>query len=112
MKLVVIDTKYLVKDNIVKCCIKYCVKFEDGTKSPEYKAFGNAKCNKEDKFDFEIGRKIALARAESKAYKVNKKICNDMINDYTNKLKELIPFKDKAIACIEHNKEYINGLSK
>lgn len=112
MKLIVTDTSYMIKDNIVKCYIKYHVKFKDGKKSSEYKTLGTAKCNKDDKFDFEIGKKIALARAESKAYKVNKKVCNDIINNCENRLKELIPFRDKAIGCIEHNKEYIANISK
>lgn len=112
MKLSIFKTTYLVEDNIITCIINYKIKLNDGLTKTIYSSKGIARCNNEDKFDFETGKKIALARAESNAYKYHKKICNKHIATYESRLKELNSFKDKAIACIEHNDGYIKNLSK
>ena len=68
---------------------------------------GIAKCSPEDKYDEKTGKRLAFARAETKAFKFyNKQLSNSIkihsmiVEDAKNLCKKL----DKQIA---HNKEYI-----
>lgn len=71
---------------------------------------GIAKCNPEDDYNFNIGRRIALARAEIKAYKYYKKFLID-VNDYYQRLAtESANLYDKLRKQISHNKEYIGDI--
>lgn len=73
---------------------------------------GIAKCNPEDEYNFNIGRRIALARAEIKAYKYYKKFLIE-VNDYYQKLAtDSADLYDKLRKQISHNKEYIKDIIK
>ena len=66
-----------------------------------------AKCRKGDKFDAEIGKKVARAKAESRAYAR----CANHLYPYMDKafLKTTIlsNFIEKAFDCVDHNAEYL-----
>jgi len=70
-------------------------------------ATGYAKCDKNDIFDVEIGKKIALARAESKLYwKVRTEVIaakNDALKFITGANR----FINKAKNVCKHNEDYI-----
>lgn len=71
---------------------------------------GIAKCNPEDEYNFNIGRRIALARAEIKAYKYYKKFLIE-VNDYYQRLAtDFADLYDKLRKQISHNKEYIGDI--
>ena len=81
--------------------------------------FGRSKatafCDAEDTYDETIGKKIALAKAESRAYAAAKKELIKRIESIEDAIYTVEPiltaFADKADACIEHNTEYINTVS-
>ena len=73
---------------------------------------GIAKCSPEDKYNEKTGKRIAFARAETKAFKFyNKQLSNSikihsvLIEDAKNLCRKL----DKQIA---HNKEYITAFTE
>ena len=71
---------------------------------------GVAKCCPEDTYDFNIGKKIALARAELKAYNNFDKICIKVIEHSEKELKELNEFREKLWNQYKHNDSYISKL--
>lgn len=71
---------------------------------------GIAKCCPEDKYDFNIGRKIALARAEIKAYEYYKKILVDLNHMHQTIATSSANLYDKLRKQISHNKEYIEDI--
>lgn len=66
-----------------------------------------AKCRKGDKFDAEIGKKVARAKAESRAYSR----CANHLYPHMDKafLRTTIinDFIEKAYDCVEHNENYL-----
>lgn len=106
MKITFIKKTFNIEDNCVICTL-YC-----------HCSIGNffvvekARCNKGDKFDANIGMKIALARAEMKAYQLANKEIKIKYERFKKKTDELKEFIDKANHCIEHNKEYIKKISE
>ena len=69
----------------------------------------NAKLNPADTFDVETGKKVARAKAESKAYSyyanlIDRAIGGKFADDIETVTKE---FFDKADSVIEHNCEYL-----
>ena len=71
---------------------------------------GIAKCCPGDKYDFNIGRKIALARAEIKAYNYYKKVLVDLNFVHQNIATSSADLYDKLRKQISHNKEYIEDI--
>ena len=68
IKLSIIDTIYTRKRNIVICQLRVYVSRGAAT----FRSFtGVAKCSPEDNFDFNKGKKLALARAEIKARRLS-----------------------------------------
>lgn len=72
---------------------------------------GIAKCSPNDTFDVEIGKQIAYARAENKAYDIARKYVEKTKRDIDNIKFLCDKFVDKASYCIEHNNEYIDALT-
>jgi len=72
-------------------------------------AKGYAKCDNKDRFNPEIGKKIALARAESKIYwKVRTEVKN-AVRDAKQFVLAGGKFISKAHRVIDHNNDYISN---
>lgn len=110
MKISIINETYLVTNNTVICRIEYKVKFQKakgyGT-DLSYTSEGKATCKKGEKFDFNKGKKIALAKAEINAYHKQLQITKKYLNRYALFVLELSEFSSKAKSCIEHDNKYI-----
>ena len=111
---------YTVNGNEVTCSLMYYV---DGPY--EYHglfdyfvggATGVAKCHPDDTFSEETGRKIALAKAEAKAYLQAKREMEKRWAKVVNTLNGLedmfSDFTEKAVRAAEHNKEYIERITQ
>lgn len=72
---------------------------------------GVAKCHKDDIFDVERGKRIALSKAENCAYKK----CMDYLQEYFNSFNdyafEMNLFVVKAKHTVKHNETYIKTIS-
>ena len=73
-----------------------------------FKAF--ATCSSEDKYDFNIGRKIALARAEIKAYNYYTRLLIDLNDMHQTIATDCVNLYDKLRKQIRHNIEYIEDI--
>lgn len=71
---------------------------------------GIAKCSPEDEYNFNIGKRIALARAEIKSYKYFKPYLKNVsiVNEIISKKASLMV--DNLERQIAHNKEYIKDI--
>ena len=70
----------------------------------------HANCSSEDKYNFNIGRKIALARAEIKAYNYYTKLLIDINDMHQTIATDCANLYDKLRKQIRHNKEYIEDI--
>lgn len=76
-------------------------------------AVGKAKCNDNDIFDKQIGRHIAEARAEAKAYKQAAKLVSKYIKATVARYHNIaLNFEAKADFIQDHNKSYVHEISK
>ena len=73
-----------------------------------FKAYAN--CSSEDEYNFNIGRRIALARAEIKAYKYYKNVLIELNDIYQTLATDSAALYDKIRKQISHNKEYIEDI--
>jgi len=73
---------------------------------------GIAKCCPEDEYNFNIGRKIALARAEIKVYEHYKKSAVDLNHTHQTLATNFADLYDKLRKQVKHNKEYIEDIIK
>ena len=71
---------------------------------------GVARCLDEDKYNYEIGKKIALARAEIKAFKYYSKKLKSFANKYKHLYESSTELYTKLDRQIAHNKEYISDI--
>lgn len=113
------ETKFFVnkKNNTVTCVLKSHLKTPYNLygiidiNQPLFKTIGTAKCHYDDNFDEERGKRIALAKAENKAYDKAIKYLEEQKEElvfYTNLINH---FGFKSKAHCEHNKEYIKKIS-
>jgi len=65
-----------------------------------------------DKFDVELAKKVAMAKAENNAYKKVRNLITDHINNVWYKMRPYADFLDKADAVIEHNEQYLKKLTR
>ena len=72
---------------------------------------GIARCCSEDKYDFKTGKRIALARAEIKAYKYYVKFLIEFNDIHQSIATSSANLYDKLRKQISHNKEYIENIS-
>ena len=113
---------YKTVGNTVYCTLQYTVKvpgsYSDvvavvANDKLTFTSTGKATCNSGDIFNKWMGRKIANARAEAKAYKhaqaLVKKQVKEVIKRYYNMTLE---FDEKADFVQRHNVEYVNEISK
>ena len=87
------------------------IRYNDNTLMPSsVQCFeGVAKCY-DDKYDYKIGRRIALARAEIKAYKYYKNVLIELNDIYQTLATDSAKLYDKIRKQISHNKEYIGDI--
>ena len=74
-------------------------------------AIGKTTCSKDDVFDENRGKRIALARAENEVYNIAKNYLMDFQRYLEETNEAVIDFYEKAARATKHNKEYILGLS-
>lgn len=72
---------------------------------------GVAKCNGDDVFDVNRGKRIALAKAENKAYLTVLHRAEDAAKDLQVLINAVDEFADKTYRCCAHNEDYIEKLS-
>lgn len=76
------------------------------------KAIGHAVCSPDDEFDEEVGKKIALARAENKAYTNTLCIVDAAVAEITSVYTELVGiFAERMIKVIKANGAYLEKLT-
>ena len=76
------------------------------------KAIGHAVCSPDDEFDEEVGKKIALARAENKAYANTLCIVDAAVTEITYVYTELVGiFAERMIKVIKANGAYLEKLT-
>lgn len=124
--------RYRTVGNEVTCELRYCIQvpetFNQGfgkfnNAEPEVvvgfdlgscrTAVGKAKCNEEDVFDKKLGRDIAEARAEAKAYKHAAKLVSKYVKTVAARYHNMaLNFEAKADFIQDHNKSYVHEISK
>lgn len=123
--------KYVTENNKVKCTLNYRINvptfvhydgvfnesavhsYGEFVLGERHTATGVAICGPDDKFNKQVGREIAEARAEAKAYKhaalLVKKYVKAVAEAYANMSLE---FEAKADHVQRHNKEYVAEIGK
>lgn len=69
---------------------------------------GYSKCDENDIFNVEIGKKIALARAEEKIYLKAKNLINQAAKDAAVFARSAEKFEDKCYRVCAHNDDYVD----
>lgn len=115
IKLSTVKTEYITDNKtFVKCILK--TKLTDNKEKVEAMRLppfiGVAKLHKEDKFDYQIGCRIALAKAERMAYKYIGKILAEAYKNLSDLINDLDNFIFKAESMVKHNTEYIKNIAK
>ena len=114
--------KYQTVGNTVYCTLQYTVNVP-GSYSDAivivpndklvYTVTGKATCNGDDVCNKQLGREIANARAEAKAYKQAQTLINKQVKDVIKKYYDMVlEFDEKADYIQKHDEEYITELSK
>lgn len=114
--------KYQTVGNTVYCTLQYTVNvpgsFSDVIAIVDndklvYTVTGKATCNGDDVFNKQLGREIANARAEAKAYKQVQVLMNKQVKDVIKKYYDMVlEFDEKSDFIQKHNAEYVAELSK
>ena len=118
IKISVTSTTYYLnkKANIVGCRLMFNIKGPDAAIEVInalfdydcYEVTAEAKLNPEDKFDYETGKRVARAKAESMAYNRVSKLFARIAYKMTDVLNAFTVFVDKADRVITHNNEYLS----
>ena len=111
IKLSTVSTTYMVNDDKSISCILSTQVIHKGISKFGFVTYGVAHLHKGDKFDFEKGKRIALAKAERIAYKNAYAKCYKLYEENKTLKDDLYAFLKKAKNQIEHNDEYIKNLS-
>ena len=101
------EPTYVVDKKKVTCKLMTTIVDNRGEEVEREEFIGVAKCNDDDKFDFEVGKRIALAKAELKLHKHIAKIARESIHYILEDVKALKAFESFASAQIEHNNKYL-----
>lgn len=112
IKLSTVSTKYETDNkSYVKCILKTKLNGgKEGIQLPPF--YGLARLHIDDKFDYETGCRIALAKAERIAYKRVGKSIAEEYKSLSNLISDLDNFIYKAESMVKHNTEYIEKLTK
>lgn len=111
IKLSTVTTIYMVNDDNSVSCILSTELVYKGKVKASFVTYGVAHLHKGDKFDFEKGKRISLAKAERIAYKMAYTKCHKVYNENKTLKEDLYAFLKKAKNQVEHNDEYIKDLS-
>ena len=113
---------YKTVGNTVYCTLQYTVKvpgsYSDvvavvANDKLTFTSTGKATCNSGDIFNKWMGRKIANARAEAKAYKHAQVLVKKQVKEVIKRYYDMtLEFDEKADFVQRHNVEYVNEISK
>lgn len=114
--------KYQTVGNTVYCTLQYTVNVPGSYSDAivivpndklTYTVTGKATCNGGDVFNKWLGREIANARAEAKAYKQAQVLMNKQVKEVLKKYYDMVlEFDEKADYIQKHDEEYVAELSK
>lgn len=117
IKISITNTTYYVnkKANTVGCHISFNIKGPDNAINiisllfdhDCYEVTAEAHLNPDDNFDFEIGKKVARAKAESMAYKRVSRMLVRIAYKMNEAIMSFGEFIDKAERVINHNDKYL-----
>ena len=118
IKISVTSTTYYLnkKANTVGCRLAFNIKGPDAAIEVINALFdydccevtAEAKLNPADEFDYETGKRVARAKAESMAYNRVSKLFARIAYKMTDVLNAFTLFVDKADRVITHNNEYLS----
>ena len=113
---------YKTVGNTVYCTLQYTVKvpgsYSDvvavvANDKLTFTSTGKATCNSGDIFNKWMGRKIANARAEAKAYKHTQTLVKKQVKEVIKRYYDMtLEFDEKADFVQRHNVDYVNEISK
>ena len=110
MKLRVLKTEIKRSKNITTCYLTVALNSNGEASGCTMKKFiASARCHDEP-YDFKTGKRIALARAEIKAYKYFKKCLKDAMNISKTIYNESSELHDKLEKQITHNIIYLKDI--
>lgn len=114
--------KYQTVGNTVYCTLQYTVNVPGSYSDAivivpndklTYTVTSKATCNGGDVFNKWLGREIANARAEAKAYKQAQVLINKQVKEVIKKYYDMVlEFDEKADYIQKHDEEYVAELSK
>lgn len=113
--------KYHTNGNEVYCTLQYRVIVPDVISAymdtiigfGTHTAVGKAKCNGDDVFNKKLGRDIANARAEAKAYKHAQVLVNKYVKELAKTYYNMTLEFDERVDFIQrHDAEYVAEISK
>ena len=114
--------KYKTVDNTVYCTLQYTVNipgvYSDmiaimDNDEQIYTVTAKATCNGDDVFNKQLGREIANARAEAKAYKHAQTLVKKQVKEVIKRYYDMtLEFDEKADFIQKHNAEYVADISK
>ena len=113
--------KYKTEGNTVYCTLQYTVNIP-GSYSDAiaimnndeqiYTVTAKATCNGDDVFNKQLGREIANARAEAKAYKQAQTLVNKQVKEVIKRYYDMtLEFDEKADFIQRHDAEYVAEIS-
>ena len=113
---------YRTVGNTVYCTLQYTVRIPGSYSDAivivpndklTYTVTGKATCNGDDVFNKQLGREMANARAEAKAYKQAQVLMNKQVKDVIKKYYDMVlEFDEKSDYIQKHNAEYVTKISK
>ena len=113
--------KYKTVDNTVYCTLQYTVNIPGSYSDAiaivpndklTYTVTGKATCNGDDVFNKQLGREIANARAEAKAYKQAQTLVNKQVKEIIKRYYDMsLEFDEKADFIQKHDAEYVAEIS-
>ena len=113
--------KYKTEGNTVYCTLQYTVNipgvYSDmiaimDNDEQIYTVTAKATCNGDDVFNKQLGREIANARAEAKAYKQAQTLVNKQVKEVIKRYYDMtLEFDEKADFIQRHDAEYVAEIS-
>jgi len=114
--------KYQTVGNEVYCTLQYTINIPGAysdmiatvaNDKQIYTSTAKATCNSTDVFDKQLGRDIANARAEAKAYKQAGQLVSKQVKEMVKKYYDMaLDFSERVDYIQRHDAEYVAELSK